>query len=150
MRLSVHAPALPPVLLARAKEVARLLYASAVLCAGLALSATQAEELQAFASSFATEPAAAATACAIMLWSGLVTTAFPTWAQSYGQQTVSAGTASVIYSSQPLWSALFGFLVLGEQMGGQAAAGAAVILAAVLWAGSQGPGLAGPADLDKA
>ena len=49
-----------------------------------------------------------------------------------------AGTAQVLYSLQPLWSALFGFVLLGESFTPQGAAGASVILAAVLLAAAQG------------
>merc|ERR1711982_236350 len=76
-------------------------------------------------------PAAAAAMLGIIVWNGLATTAFPTWAQSYGQASVSAGTAQVIYTSQPLWSSLFGFLVLGETFSSQGAIGAALTFAAV-------------------
>lgn len=134
VRLSYHAPRLPPVALARAKEASRLVYATATLAAGLAFAPAQADALAAFAASFTSAPAAAATALAIIVWNGLVTTAFPTWAQSYGQAAVSAGTASIVYATQPLWSALFGYALLGETFGPQALCGAAVILAAVVLA----------------
>ncbi len=155
VRLSVHAPRLPAIALARAKEVARLIYSSVVLGVGLIISSNQADELAAFVASFASAPAAAAVAVAIVVWNGLVTTAFPTWAQSYGQAVVSAGVASVVYATQPLWSSLFGYLVLGETFGPKAMAGAAAILAAVVLAGTSSakalapeegvePGPAGP------
>ena len=115
VRLSYHAPRLDPVFLARAKELARLGYASTVLAIGVAISAEQADALGAFFRSFTEAPAAAQTALAIVAWNGLVTTAFPTWAQSYGQARVSAGTAQVVYSMQPLWSSLFGFVLLGSE-----------------------------------
>jgi drug/metabolite transporter (DMT)-like permease len=60
-----------------------------------------------------------------------VTTAFPTWAQSFGQASIDAGTATVIYTAQPLWAAVFGFALLGERLNGQSLAGAAAIFAAV-------------------
>ena len=90
----------------------------------------------AFLASFTTDPNAAALALGIVAWNGLVTTAFPTWAQSYGQSYVPAGTAQVLYTLQPLWSALFGFLLLHESFTTQGAVGAAVIFAAVLLAGT--------------
>lgn len=132
VRLSYHAPRLPPVELARAKEISRLVYASVVLAVGVAISPAQADALGAFMRSFVDAPSAAAVAIGIVVWNGLVTTAFPTWAQSYGQAAVSAGTAQVMYTSQPLWSALFGFLVLGETFSEQGAAGALLMFAAVV------------------
>ena len=136
VRLSCHAPRLNPLRLARAKEVSRLGYASATLAVGVALSSQQADALGAFVASFVDAPDAARLALGIVLWNGVVTTAFPTWAQSFGQARVSAGTAQVLYSLQPLWSSLFGFLLLGETFGAAGGAGAALILAAVLLAGT--------------
>lgn len=136
VRLSYHAPRLNPLRLARAKEVSRLGYASATLAVGVALSSQQADALGAFVASFVDAPDAARLALGIVLWNGVVTTAFPTWAQSFGQARVSAGTAQVLYSLQPLWSSLFGFLLLGETFGAAGGAGAALILAAVLLAGT--------------
>ena len=136
VRLSYHAPRLNPLRLARAKEVSRLGYASATLAVGVALSSQQADSLGAFVASFVDAPDAARLALGIVLWNGVVTTAFPTWAQSFGQARVSAGTAQVLYSLQPLWSSLFGFLLLGETFGAAGGAGAALILAAVLLAGT--------------
>ena len=136
VRLSYHAPRLNPLRLARAKEVSRLGYASATLAVGVALSSQQADALGAFVASFVDAPDAARLALGIVLWNGVVTTAFPTWAQSFGQARVSAGTAQVLYSLQPLWSSLFGFLLLGETFGAAGGAGAALILAAVFLAGT--------------
>lgn len=44
-----------------------------------------------------------------------MTTAFPTFAQSFGQRVVPAATANIIYTTQPLWSALFGAAVTFER-----------------------------------
>jgi drug/metabolite transporter (DMT)-like permease len=132
VRLSYHAPRLPPVVLARAKELSRLVYATVALGVGVMLAPGQADALGAFVRSFTEAPSAAALALSIVVWNGLVTTAFPTWAQSYGQAAVSAGTAQVMYTSQPLWSALFGFLVLGETFSQQGAAGALLMFSAVV------------------
>ena len=140
VRLSYHAPRLNPIVLARAKEASRLIYSSAVLAVGVAVSSDQAGALSAFARSFSEHPEAAAVAMGIVVWNGLVTTAFPTWAQSYGQAAVDAGTAQVMYTSQPLWSALFGFLVLGETFSEQGVVGAGLMLAAVVLVASTSAG----------
>ena len=131
VRLSYHAPRLPPLALARAKELTRLGLGTLSLLVGLAAAAPQRAALAGFLASFGEAPAEAATALAIVAWCGLVTTAFPTWAQSFGQRSIDPGTASVIYTAQPLWSAAFGYALLGERLGGQALAGAAAIFVAV-------------------
>lgn len=50
------------------------------------------------------------------LWTGWVSTAYTIYAQSYGQRRVSPTNANLIYSVQPIFTALFAFLLLGESM----------------------------------
>lgn len=140
VRLSVHAPRLAPIQLARAKEVSRLGLASGVLAVGLAVSSTQASEAAAFCRAMASGGDAPLHAAAILLWTGVVTTAFTTWGQSFGQAVVSASTASVVYTLQPVWSSVFASWLLGESFGPQACVGAVLILGAlVLVVSLQGP-----------
>ena len=131
VRLSYHAPRIPPVALARAKELTRLCLGTLMLVGGIALVAPQRQALVLFVRSFSAATAEAFTALALVSWVGLVTTAFPTWAQSFGQRSIDAGTATVIYTAQPLWSAAFGFALLGERLSRQSLAGAAAIFCAV-------------------
>ena len=106
VRLSRLAPDLQPLKLARAKELARFVYASITLSAAVLFSPGQAAALGAFLDSARTSPTVtAAGAASIVLWTGVVTTAFPTWAQSFGQRSLDASTASVVYTTQPLWCA---------------------------------------------
>jgi hypothetical protein len=106
VRLSRLAPGLKPLNLARAKEFARFLYAGVTLLAAVFFSPAQAAALSAFVDSAVASPVATAGgAAAIVLWTGVVTTAFPTWAQSFGQRSLPASTASIVYTTQPLWCA---------------------------------------------
>ena len=50
-------------------------------------------------------------------WIALVTIAYTLTAQSYGQARVPPATANLIYTVQPLFTALIAFLVLGETLG---------------------------------
>jgi drug/metabolite transporter (DMT)-like permease len=50
------------------------------------------------------------------LWTGWVSTAYTIYAQSFGQRRVSPTDANLIYSVQPLFTALFAFCLLGETM----------------------------------
>lgn len=61
----------------------------------------------------------------------LVTTAAAQWLQALGQSRVGANDAAVIYALDPVYAAGFSFLLLGETLGPQGIAGAAVVLAAV-------------------
>lgn len=49
------------------------------------------------------------------LWTGLVSTAYTTFAQSYGQRRVKPADANLIYSLQPLFTALFAYVILGRR-----------------------------------
>jgi len=65
------------------------------------------------------------------LWTGLVTCAYTIFAQSYGQKRVGPSEANLIYSVQPICTALFAFLLLGETMGPAGVVGGIFIGAAV-------------------
>ena len=65
------------------------------------------------------------------LWTGLVTCAYTIFAQSYGQKRVGPSDANLIYSFQPICTALFAFILLGETMGPAGVVGGGFIAAAV-------------------
>ena len=67
-----------------------------------------------------------------LLWNGIATTAFTTWAQTYGQRSVSPTKANLIYTSQPLWAALFSILYLGERPELSKIPGALVLLIGII------------------
>jgi drug/metabolite transporter (DMT)-like permease len=98
-------------------------YASA-LRNGLGSSLEPTEAPNALASLW---PVAAAT-----LWSGWVTIAYTIYAQSYGQRRVRPATANLIYTVQPICTAIVAWMVLGETMGPAGYAGGTLIGAAVL------------------
>ena len=65
-------------------------------------------------------------------WTGLVPVAYTITAQSYGQARVRPVTANLIYTLQPIFTALFAFGLLGESLGPNGYLGAALIGASVL------------------
>eukprot|EP00977_Amphora_coffeiformis_P001803 scaffold353_cov185-Amphora_coffeaeformis.AAC.31 len=71
-------------------------------------------------------------AAAATTWIGLITVAYTICAQSYGQKYVKAATANLIYTTQPLYTAFFAWLVLGETLGPLGYTGGVIILLAVL------------------
>ena len=71
-------------------------------------------------------------AAAATTWIGLITVAYTICAQSYGQKYVKAATANLIYTTQPLYTAFFAWLVLGETLGRLGYSGGVLILLAVL------------------
>jgi len=62
-----------------------------------------------------------------VVYLGVITTAFTSWLQTIGQQSVSATTASAIYALDPLWGCLFAYLWLGEELGPQGLVGCFVL-----------------------
>jgi drug/metabolite transporter (DMT)-like permease len=52
-----------------------------------------------------------------ILWTGWVTCAYTIYAQSYGQRIVGPADSNLIYTTQPLFSSLFAYLLLGETLG---------------------------------
>eukprot|EP00931_Biecheleriopsis_adriatica_P010875 TRINITY_DN111939_c0_g1_i1.p1 TRINITY_DN111939_c0_g1~~TRINITY_DN111939_c0_g1_i1.p1 ORF type:complete len:338 (-),score=24.22 TRINITY_DN111939_c0_g1_i1:395-1348(-) len=68
----------------------------------------------------------------IVLYTGLVTCAYPMWAQAFGQRNVKASQASVIYALAPVWSALFAMVFLGQGLSLQGVAGATLLMASCL------------------
>uniref|UniRef100_A0A7S2HES8 EamA domain-containing protein n=1 Tax=Helicotheca tamesis TaxID=374047 RepID=A0A7S2HES8_9STRA len=67
-----------------------------------------------------------------ILWTGWITCAYTIYAQSFGQRRVSPTDANLIYTTQPLFSALFAWGILGETLGKEGYVGAGLIGAA-LW-----------------
>ena len=63
---------------------------------------------------------------------GVLSTALALWLQTRYQLAVPAERAGIIYSSEPLFAAFFGFLYLGERLVGWQWLGALLILAAML------------------
>jgi drug/metabolite transporter (DMT)-like permease len=72
------------------------------------------------------------TLAAAVAWTGLVTVAYTIYAQSFGQSRVKPATANLIYSIQPLFTALFAWAILGETLGPAGYAGGALIGSSVL------------------
>jgi len=67
-----------------------------------------------------------------VLFTGIVTCAFPMWAQGYGQRSVRAAHASVIYATSPVWNAVIAAFVLGERIAPLALLGACFLLLGML------------------
>lgn len=62
-----------------------------------------------------------------ILWTGWVTCAYTIFAQSFGQRRVNPTDSNLIYTTQPLFSSLFAFFLLGETLGFYGYVGAALI-----------------------
>lgn len=66
------------------------------------------------------------------LWCGVMTCAYTIWAQSFGQRDVRPAEANLIYTSQPIFSAVIAALLLGETFTPRGITGGAIITAALL------------------
>lgn len=69
---------------------------------------------------------------AIVIWTGLLSSAFSGWAQTKGQQAVPANEAALIFATQPLWATAIAAVVLGESFGSRGFAGGGLIIMATL------------------
>lgn len=77
-------------------------------------------------------PSVLVPAIGVVLWTGWITCAYTIAAQSYGQSRVRPTDANLIYSIQPLCTAFFAYLLLGETLGPVGVIGGALIATAVL------------------
>jgi len=77
-------------------------------------------------------PADSTKAIGAVLWTGWVTCAYTIYAQSFGQQRVSPTDANLIYTMQPIFSALFAYALLGESLGAFGFGGA-LLIGFALW-----------------
>lgn len=68
-----------------------------------------------------------------VLWNGAFATALTTWAQTVGQRSVSPTTANLLYSSQPIWAALFSFSFLNESISNSTFIGSFLLFIAVTY-----------------
>jgi drug/metabolite transporter (DMT)-like permease len=66
-----------------------------------------------------------------VIWTGWVTCAYTIFAQSFGQRRVSPTDANLIYTLQPIFTALFAWGLLGETLGPAGFVGASLIGSAV-------------------
>jgi drug/metabolite transporter (DMT)-like permease len=64
---------------------------------------------------------------AAILWTGLITSAYTIYAQSYGQRRINPVDSNLIYTTQPLFSSLFAYGMLGEKLGVSGWIGAGLI-----------------------
>ncbi len=94
------------------------------LCAVLGLAAAFTVEHNEFASILAAAPE--------ILFAGIVSSGIAFTLQAVGQRFTTAPQAAIMLSSEALFAALFGALVLGERMTSQGAAGCALIFAAMI------------------
>jgi len=67
-----------------------------------------------------------------ILWTGWVTCAYTIYAQSFGQRRVNPTDSNLIYTTQPLFSSAFAYVLLGETLGFYGYVGAAMIGTALL------------------
>ena len=67
-----------------------------------------------------------------ILYLGLVTTALGSWLQAVGQEHIPAEQAAILYALDPVYGALFAYVLLDEQLGAQGWLGAVLIVVAAL------------------
>ena len=143
VRLSRYATETTPLRLAASKATTEALL-SIISISGLCLSNVGGPEVATFFSALLSGWTAGTITLSTLtptigavLWTGLVTCAYTIYAQSFGQARVTPSEANLIYTIQPLFTACFAYLLLGETLGQAAAAGAVLIALAVYTVANQ-------------
>lgn len=77
------------------------------------------------------------TCVGITIWSSWVIMLYVLLAQSYGQRFATPSEANLIYSSQPLFTVFFAYVLLGETMDNSGIAGAALLGTAIALVATQ-------------
>ncbi|MEN3364414.1 MAG: hypothetical protein V7606_1688 [Burkholderiales bacterium] len=67
-----------------------------------------------------------------LIYLGVVTTAGTLFLQAIAQRNVSADKAALVYAMEPVFAALFGWLLLNEMLGWRGLAGGALVIAALI------------------
>jgi len=65
-----------------------------------------------------------------LIWTGVFTTLGVVYLEGYALQTASATDAAILFATEPVWAALFGKLLLHEQVNSSTFVGGALILIA--------------------
>ena len=135
IRLGRFAAQSEPVRLAQIKSLTELGASAAAIAAVVVASPAGADAVHRYFTSTLATPAASGQlyVALAVVWNGFFSTALTTWAQSVGQRTVPPTAANLLYSSQPIWAALFASTFLGETLGVQTVAGSCILLGAILY-----------------
>jgi len=120
-----------PVRLARVKSLTELTASATVLLLFFLLDPPRWKEVQDFLAAARAGGSDVETVALSVLWNGAAATALTNSLQTYGQRTVSPTTANLLYTTQPIWAALFSFLLLRDQPSVSAVFGIAVLALAV-------------------
>ena len=138
IRLGKFASRVSPIKLAQIKSLTELTFSAAAISLVILLGGNDMNSLSTFSTyvdvvknSFA-ESGQIYVLLAV-LWNGAAATALTTWAQTVGQRSVSPTTANLLYSSQPIWAALFSFSFLHESLSSSTIIGSFLLLSAVLY-----------------
>jgi drug/metabolite transporter (DMT)-like permease len=73
-----------------------------------------------------------------LIYLGLAATAATTWLQAVAQQVVPSPQAAVIFTLEPVFASIFGYIMLGERLTIRGIIGAALIIAAAIAGQAQG------------
>jgi drug/metabolite transporter (DMT)-like permease len=68
----------------------------------------------------------------VILYLAIIATTIVTWLQTIAQRWVSANETALIYTLEPVFSAIFAFWLLGEQLGVTGIIGAVLVIAALV------------------
>ncbi|MBK1990828.1 EamA family transporter [Sphaerospermopsis aphanizomenoides BCCUSP55] len=75
----------------------------------------------------------------VILYLGLAATALVIWLQTIAQRWIGSEEAALLYTLEPIFSAIFSFWLLGEQLGVKGLIGAAFVLSAIVLSQQKSP-----------
>lgn len=73
----------------------------------------------------------------VLLFLGVVVTAVPVLTQALAQRWVPAQETALLYTTEPVFAALFSFVLLGEELGARGVLGAGIVLTAMILSQTQ-------------
>ncbi|CAL6400884.1 unnamed protein product [Bathycoccus prasinos] len=85
----------------------------------------------------------------LVVYTGVVTTAFALYAETVALKYIPSEKASVIYTTEPLWGAAFAYVLLGERMGINGYIGGALILASSFLSSSSNKAIVLPGEEEE-
>uniref|UniRef100_A0A7S2TXC8 EamA domain-containing protein n=1 Tax=Lotharella oceanica TaxID=641309 RepID=A0A7S2TXC8_9EUKA len=129
LRLDTYAKKVEPLQLATGKQTAQLLFSTAFAWVPALFSDSRIAQYRDFASAQTHDTLMII--LAVVVWNGAVSSAFTSYAQSYGQRRLPPTLAGLLFTTQPLWAALLSSIFLHEPIGKLGACGIALVLAAL-------------------
>jgi len=129
LRLDKYAKKVEPLQLAFGKQTAQLGYSTLLTWVPALLSTSRLNTYRDFAAGLNKEELMQM--LLVVLWNGVVSSAFTSYAQSFGQRRIPPTIAGLLFATQPLWNALLCGIFLHEKIALRGIIGMIIVLGAL-------------------